>query len=193
MKAGYFICFVSLFLLFGCDSDDKVPWVVICPSNNTMVQVLTVDYTTNKFLGGYAIELPHYLDTLELDCKYNSPVDFGDITWFEKKTETELFTGTIIWMGKGERSFPEEINNASSFVKLDKVTEMPTFYPLFHDEYSKMDTNEEFDYTPIWQSIEKLQFISWMEPSTPAYIYLYCPSVGVGDPADWYWLIFTKY
>ncbi|MDR0757139.1 MAG: hypothetical protein LBF85_04755 [Tannerella sp.] len=170
------------------ESSDKV----ICPPDTSMVFTCMIDYTTNRFLGGYKLTLPHYIDSLKPVCEYRSPGDFGDVAWYDKATDTELFAGTIIWMGKGACTFPEKIDPPSSFVTLDFPSETPRFISLYHDEYDKT-AYPDVDYRTIWDAVKDLQFTSWVSDSTPAYIYLYRPSVGAGDPKDWYWIVFLKY
>ena len=184
------IYILVLFVLFGCDNSEG-PEVVICPLETPMVFALTVDYTTNEFLGGYTVDMPVLQESLTMACEYKAPGDFGSVKWYDKQSQTELFAGTIIWMGKGERTFPEKISPPSSFPKLDIITAMPSMTTLLHDESVEVD--EDIDYTTVWKAIANLQCVSWVSDSTPAYIYLYRPSVGVGDPKDWYWVIFLKY
>lgn len=178
----------SLLLLLSCDSSDN-PKIVVCPPDGaSMVVVLTVDYTTNDFTGGYTVAMPG--NTLEMACDYKSPGDFGSVAWYNKADETQLFAGTIVWMGVGEQTFPEKTLPPTAFGKQDVAKEMPEIIPLFHDEFDVRD--DDFDYTPIWKAVENLQCVNRAEVSTPVYVYLYRPSVGVGNPADWYWVIFLK-
>ena len=199
MKIKHLFCLVGLLGLSACfslDKDSGMPEIVVCPASSNLIFAFTVDYTTSDLLGSYVVELPPGFDSLEWACKYNSPGDFGDVCWYDKGTGTELFAGTIIWMGKGKRTFPEEITPPSSSVKLEIKTEMPKFIPIYHDEYDEQNKDilyKDVDYEAIWASLEHLQNVSWLRPSDPAYIYLYRPSVGVGDPKDWYWVIFLKY
>ncbi|MDR2918593.1 MAG: hypothetical protein LBV72_04410 [Tannerella sp.] len=188
MKTKIFCCIITVLSFVGCSNNDLAP--TICPNDESRIFTFAVDYTTNKFLGGYQVLLPQYIDTFEMICEYNSPGDFGDVAWFDKTTGSKLFAGTIIWMGKGERTFPEKIQSPSSFEKLKTPISMPAFIPLYHSEYH-VDTGT--DYQSTWDAIKYLQEVSWLTSSSQAYIYLYQPSVGVGDPADWYWLIFLKY
>jgi len=182
MKKNLFLSFITFLCLLSCGNDKLDPCL-----SNTYVFALTVDYTTNDFLGSYVLDLPA-TDSVEFTCDYKSPSDFGEVTWFDKKTKTNLFSGTIIWMGKGERTFPEKIEKPSSYGKLEKPTPMPTLIPLYHDEYQYKDP--DVDYKLIWDAVKYQQNSAWAQMSVPAYIYLYQPSVGAGDPKDWYWIIF---
>jgi hypothetical protein len=195
MRTKHFLFLPSiLFILNCCDIEDSTNKgeLVVCPPDASMVFTYMIDYTTNRFLGGYKVTLPLYIDSLMPVCEYNSPGDSGDVTWYDKTTNTRLFAGTIIWMGKGERTFPEKIDSPGSFTKLDFSSKNPQFISLYHDDYDKI-ANPEVDYPPMWNAIKDLQDISWCSDSTPAYIYFYRPSVGVGDPKDWYWIVFLKY
>ena len=184
------IYILVLFVLLGCDNSEG-PEMVICPPETSMVFALTVDYTTNEFLGGYTVDMPISQSTLKMACEYKAPGDFGSVKWYDKQSNKELFAGTIIWMGKGERTFPEKISPPASFPKLKITTAMPSMTTLSHGEFDQTDI--EVDYTPVWNAIANLQCVSWISELTPAYIYLYQPSVGVGDPKDAYWVIFLKH
>ena len=190
MKRLFFFFISCIFTLNSCENNDDL--FVICPTDNSVVFAFTVDYTTNDFLGGYDIVLPHYVDSIKPVCKYKSPGDFGSVEWYDQKTDAKLFSGTIVWAGKGERTFPEKIETPESYVKLNITTQMPDFKVLYHDEFDYI-SQHDIDYTSAWNSIKNLQNISWITKETQAYIYLYCPSVGIGDPKDWYWVIFLKY
>ena len=192
MKKKCFCGFVCLLMLLSCESElDKM---TICPDPSHLVFTFFVDYTTNNFLGGYQVELKNSFDSLVMACDYKSPGDFGDVTWYNKTDDTKLFAGTIVWMGKGRCTYPEKIREPSSFNALaqNHITAMPTFKRLYHNEFHN-DIDEDVNYNPIWKPLESLQDVSWLMPNSPAYIYLYCPSVGFGDPKDWYWVIFLDY
>ena len=189
MKIQPFLYFAFLLCLFGCE-DETDGRIIVCPTAD-VVFTLAVDYTTNDFLGGYEVALPQRIDSLQLTCDYNSPSDFGDVTWSDMTTDTKLFAGTIIWMGKGVQTFPEKTEAPASYTKIENPTNQPQFIPIYHENYQSNDIDT--DYRTIWKAVESLQVVSWLSPSTPAYIYLYQPSVGAGDPADWYWIIFLKY
>jgi len=186
------------FILFSfttCNDDEPLPEV--CPEPSKVISVLTVDYTTNEFLGGYYINLPDEALSdsfvFEPESEYNIPSDFGDITWYDKTTRTKLFAGTIVWCGKGAMTYPKETNPVSAYSKTSDLAHLPTFTRLLNDEYSVDDP--DFDYSPVWAAVSNLQEIEYSQivsPSAPVYIYLYRPSVGAGDPEDWYWLIISR-
>jgi hypothetical protein len=192
MRTKYVLLSAGLLFMLNCCDMEEPSNKVICPPDVSLVFTYMIDYTSNKFLGGYKLVLPYKIDSLKPVCEYNSPGDFGDVAWYDEATDTKLFAGTIVWMGKGKCTFPEKIDSPASFVKLDFSSETPRFMPLYHDEYDRK-AHSEVDYLPIWDAIKDLQDTSWVSDSTPAYVYLYCPSVGAGDPKDWHWIVFLKY
>ena len=185
-KLAYLFC---LIVMLSCDGSAEAPEIAICPADASAVQVLTVDYTTNEFLGGYTIQY-NWTPSFEMACDYKAPGDFGSVRWYDKASGQDLFAGTIIWMGKGERTFPEKFYEPTSFPKTNKYAAMPAISLLKYDEFV---FEHDVDFSPIWKGVEHIDAVRWVNESTPAYAYLYTPSVGVGDPRDWYWVIFLKY
>ena len=56
-------------------------------------------------------------------------------------------------------------------------------------------SNEVYNYDSIWLTIEKLQLVQdylVSNPTASMKIFLYKPSVGMGNPVDWDWVIFLK-
>ncbi len=182
---------LALTVILGV-SCDKVPveYIEYTPGE---VVVLMVDYTTNRFMGGYTVPVEFIGGDFGLEADYNSPGDFGDVTIYEKETGTKLFAGDIIWMGRGERTFPEEILPAKEFARTSKSSspELERFYPV---ENGWTDGDDD-EINKVWKSVKNLDIVHQAienAPNTDVYMYLYRRSVGVGDPADWYWLIFIR-
>lgn len=184
------ISFFTLFLLLSCGNSDADPGRVAYPDSSGVLAFM-VDYTTTDFLGGYMVDVPQSDSPMEMSCDYVSPSDFGSVVWRDKATDINLFSGTIVWRGKGQRTFPKDMYSPSLFRKSGSVADMPVFTHLLHDVYDVSD--KEVDYASIWKSIEDLENTSWVNPETPACIYLYRPSVGEGNPQEWYWVIFLRY
>jgi hypothetical protein len=193
MKTKHFLLSTALlFMLNCCDTGNDNPEIIIEPPEVSMVFAYMIDYTTNEFLGGYKLVLPLSIDSLRPVCEYDPPGDFGSVAWYDRNTDAKLFAGTIVWMGKGDVTFPEKTDPPASFVKLGFPSKTPRFISLYHDEYDEM-INLEVDYPSIWNAIKYFQDTSWVSDHTPAYVYLYRPSVGAGNPEDWYWIVFLKY
>ena len=189
MKPAHYLLLAFTLFICGCSAKDEI---MIEPIDENIIFVFNVDYTTNNFLGGYNIKLPAYKESFTPVCRYKSPSDFGSVEWSDEETGTILFSGTTIWMGKGERTFPEKIEAPDSYKKIDYITGLPEITTLYHADFD-LQNSQDIDYKPVWNSIRSLQSASWITNKTYVYAYLYRPSVGVGDPKDWYWIIFAVY
>jgi hypothetical protein len=108
----------------------------------------------------------------------------------------KLFEGTIIWMGTGKMSYPSKMDASNKFSKTSNNLTMPSI-----DEFEYVKFNEfsnipdTINYESIWKSIDNLKIVSSYRNSNPTekiYLFLYTPSVGVGNPADWDWYVILK-
>jgi len=194
-KILIFLAFIPLMILTGCNFCD-----CDCDcdhnhnNNNTTnkVLMLKVDYTTNNFEGGIEYVYNQQTDSFNIDVDYDPPGDFGSIRLTYHELNETLFFGTIIWMGLGEMITPESLNPPNFF---DAVLTEDIVYPsngflnIFPDYYTPQD------YTNIWMRVQNLvkvrQFLQ-SNPNQQVKLFLYTPSVGMGDPLDWDWYIFIK-
>ena len=159
---------------------------------SSKILMLKVDYLTYNFEGGKEINLSQSMltnDSIPIKIDYKSPGDFGNITLYYKPTNDKLFDGSIIWMGKGNMTFPAQLDSASTFVKINNATTQPLssrFQLIFNQ-------NQTPNISSIWNAIQKLKIISNYLPNNKKIgVFLYTPSVGIGDPADWDWFIFMS-
>ena len=157
------------------------------------VIVLAVDYTTNSFLGGYTIPVQNTDGSFAIESDYKSPGDFGRVAFYEKGSHTRLFEGSIVWAGSGRREYPEEMFSPESFAVTGKIRLWPKF--TLYDYSAGEISDEAYDFSPVRYSINRLEIVRQAiqrVPGAPIYASLYRRSVGIGNPADWYWLIFIR-
>jgi len=182
--------FLSLGMLaIACSGDDAT---TIKDSAQNKVVLLQVDYLTGAFEGGKELIFPEAEDfTLTYD--YTSPGDFGDITLNYEEVNQPLFAGTIVWDGKGEREFPEAIDAVSAFATINTNIALPANDTFEQVNYNEDAYPENMSYQPLWEAVDNLQVVKEYRESNPAakiHVFLYAPSVGVGNPAEWdYYLI----
>lgn len=164
------------------------------PETENRILLLKVDYLTSAFEGGKELSMHdnnYQADSLPLTIDYKSPGDFGSITLYFQPTGQRIFDGTIVWMGCGEMNYPASLNDASEFSSISNPVAMPdsTGFQIVHEIYPA-----DFDKSSLWDAVSKLDIVRrYMEAGNKVGIFLYSPSVGVGDPADWdYFLIFRK-
>lgn len=99
-------------------------------------------------------------------------------------------------MGTGVMSYPSKMDAPNKFSKISNNLTMPSI-----DEFQYVKFNE-FSYIPdsiayesIWKSINNLKIVARYRESNSTekiHLFLYTPSVGVGNPADWDWYVILK-
>ncbi|MEN9929575.1 MAG: hypothetical protein RLZZ231_1496 [Bacteroidota bacterium] len=178
---------VFLSLLSCTDSDDTV-----ATDSNNKVLLLKVDYLTNTFIGGKELAFGTQNSSFTVTHEYTPPGDFGNLKLNYSEMNAPIFDGSIIWMGVGQMNYPQDVLPATSFdhvLTADYVTPNAGFTNVFNpDMYN-------YDYAPVWGAVQGLvktrQYLA-SNPNGSVKLFLYTPSVGFGNPADWYWVVFLK-
>lgn len=161
-------------------------------SGVSKVLVLKVDYLTNKFEGGTELTFTKSSPNFNIQPIYISPGDFGNISMIYQDINELLFDGSIVWMGKGYIKYPRNFIPANRFeivLTSDYVIPKNGFENVFNPN------NTNYDYSPIWSSVQSLVKVREYlrsNPNSTAKLFLYTPSVGAGNPEDWDWIIFLK-
>lgn len=177
-----FIFLVAL-LFQGCDKDEV--------DKSNRILLLQVDYVTNVFEGGKELKISNNFtssDTIPIVVDYKAPGDFGNITLYYEPTNEMIFDGSIIWMGTGEIKFPNEFLTADEFPLMDTFLEEPEL-TKFQTIFFNLN-NQSINYNAIWSSINKLGIVDeYLKSDKKIGLFLYTPSVGVGDPNEWDWFV----
>lgn len=186
------IC-ILMFVCFSC-KEDQVPQLNEFTGNR--LAMLQVDYLTYAFEGGFEYEFDVDSEGFTVSGEYKPAGDFGWVKLYYDELDTLIFSGTIIWMGTGERNTPELIVDAAEFDFLEEAVTLPS-PELFSGEVEGAWTTEFTDEEKgnIWGSIANLELVHAyreMNPTSKVQIFLYQPSVGDGNPAEWDWLVFLK-
>jgi hypothetical protein len=169
------------------------------PAANTQILLLQVDYTTNTFVSGKELSFAQTADSFSIAKEYHAPGDFGYIKLFYSEIDKMIFYGDIIWMGCGDIHFPTKWKNKAEF---DFVRTDDLCYPkngfeiIYNNNYEMQDTPiSENDFKSAWYALEVLQLVRdyfTANPDEKVKVYLYQPSVGVGNPADWKWIFILR-
>lgn len=179
------LLFISL--LLGCDSE-HIP----VDKKDGQVLMLKVDYLSNTFEGGIEYHFSEQSDNFTIETDYKSPGDFGYVKLRYKELNEPLFEGTIHWMGLGEIKYPEKLEPADKFKRVsrkDLVLPVNGFEDIFNPQ------NLDLDYDDVWYTAQQLVRVReylGANPLQKVKLFLYTPSVGVGNPEDWDWIIFLK-
>jgi hypothetical protein len=156
------------------------------------VLMLKVDYLTHTFEGGKELTFSKLDSNFTIESQYQAPGDFGNIKLTYKEINETLFDGSIIWMGKGNIKFPDTILSADKFQNVltkDFIFPSKGLVNVFNP------ANQDYDYLPIWSSVQglvKVREYLKSNKSGKVQLFLYTPSVGIGNPADWDWIVFIK-
>ena len=190
MKAKILTITIFILTLISCskDNDDT-----ITPSTNqNNVLVLKVDYNTNTFEGGKELSFSSTISNMTVINQYVPPSDFGSIKLIYQELNETLFDGTIVWNGLGQMNFPQNLLNANQFDRVltaDYVSPNSGFENVFNPN------NATYNYNSIWASIQSLVKVRQYlisNPNATVKIFLYTPSVGIGNPAEWDWIVILK-
>lgn len=183
---------MAVVALASCTADDTAEPLVLDPVTGNKVLMLKVDYTTNTFEGGTELSFDAPNTTFTIETEYQEPGDFGWIKLYYAEQEAKIFDGEIHWMGLGTLHYPESFEPASSFEHVltdDYVTPEAGFENVFNP------SEQVYDYTQPWshvQGLVKVRQYLQTNPTATVKLFLYTPSVGIGDPADWDWIIILK-
>lgn len=157
--------------------------------------LLQVDYVTHTFEGGKVLSIDSELtsiDTIPIIVDYKPAGDFGNISLFYESEDQMIFDGSIIWMGTGERKFPTNFASVDNFSTIENSITKPddSDFQFIHQTYSQTD----IDYQPIWDAISNLKVVEdYLTSHKKIGVFIYAPSVGVGDPNTWdYYVILNK-
>lgn len=176
-------------LLFACNKESNPPLIGSSEPSPppTKIILLKVDFVNRNFEGGKEINLSTHnytKDSIPVRIDYRSPGDFGYIKLFYRPTNDTLFNGSIIWMGRGNIAYPTVFDTATKFKNLNYTINKPDssrFQKIYTIPTSLNDT------VP-WTAINKLDVVrNYLQAHKKIGYFLYTPSVGVGDPAEWDW------
>lgn len=161
------------------------------------ILISKVDYLTYRYKGFYALNVSDKLNTgneIPFVSEYQSPGDFGYIKLFYRNTNNLLMDGSIIWNGCGELNFPasfragQRLNSGMPYPGQGRIA-------FINNGGRYRTVTDETDLQRIWQSVSRqkeFQHYYHSKPCKRVAVYLYTPSVGLGDPADAFYLVFTE-
>lgn len=176
--------------LISCSKSNEETNSPTTDANNVLI--LKVDYNTNRFEGGKELTFTDTSSNMTITHEYLAPADFGSLKLKYQEINQTLFDGSIVWAGLGQVNFPQNLLDSNQFERAmtaDYVTPSAGFENVFNPD------STAYNYNLIWTSVQSLikvrQYL-YANPNATVKIFLYTPSVGIGNPADWDWYIFMK-
>lgn len=183
--------------VMACSDDNSDP-VDENPQSGNKVVLLKVDATNFAFEGGKELTFEE-ASSFTISHEYNLPGDFGSIKLKYEELDAPIFDGDIHWMGLGGMNYPEAIDPVSSFESIATAVPMPDESLrelVLYDEFVPVDEwPYAANYEQLWDAVDNLQIVKEYREANPGakvHFFLYTPSVGVGDPAEWDWFIILK-
>lgn len=160
------------------------------------ILISKVDYLTFRHMGFYALDVQGQdLSGTEIPflAQYQAPCDFGSIKLYYQNTNNLLVSGSLVWMGCGHLDFPTEfragqqLSSSLNYPGQDKIA-------FIDNSGNYIVTSEESELQHIWQTESKQREFQHYYGNThkKVAVYLYQPSQGVGNPADWFYLVFVE-
>ena len=190
MKKLLFILIVFVSLFSSCTEENA-------PAEETQnapnkVLLLKVDYLTNTFQGGKETTYTENSNTFTISHQSVPAADFGNIKLKYNEINQILFDGDIIWMGLGQIHYPQNMLAANQF---DAVLTADVVFPTTNFNPILSQPNLGNNYNQVWMAVQNLVKVRQYLISNPTgvvHLYLYTPSVGFGNPADWKWIVLMK-
>jgi len=193
---------VIVVALLACEGDQgpvapaAFNWLLEPDSTN--VGILVVDYTTERFEGGFLRTYPPCTectnDSLPLSFTFVSHTDGLELIFTYEQTGDTVLYVTEVWMGTGMILYPPALWPADTF----KVLWTP-FYEPVHTEYYDMGWPDETQYMTrseaAWQSLRELDLVgAFAQNPYTVGVFLYTPAVGVIDPekAKWIFMLYQN-
>lgn len=182
---------VGMFLYSTCHGQNDT---IIKPGFANLA-TLIVDYDTYAFEGG---NISYYSctncnnDSLPFLVDYDSPGDFGGITFNLIPTLDTVFHATIIWMGLGQIYHPSDFQTGAPFNFTNSSIEKPLDLKYLNFNGVELTDPVEIAKADLaWDVIDSLQITHlFSNKGVKAGIYFYPPTVGAIDPSVAKWIIF---
>ena len=190
MKKLLFILFIFVSLFSSC-SEENTP-IEATSNEPNKVLLLKVDYLTNTFQGGKETTYSENSNAFTISHQIVAPVDFGNIKLKYDEINQIIFDGNIVWMGLGQILYPQNMLTANQF---QTVLTADVVFPSTSFNHILPQSNLSNNYNQVWMAVQNLVKVRQYLTSNPngvVHLYLYTPSVGVGNPADWKWIILMK-
>ena len=157
--------------------------------------ILVTNYVTYALEGG---SLNYYrqcdacdADSLPFRVDHNPAADFGSVTFSYTETGDTLLFGTIIWLGRGQLIYPDNILPGDRFGRLAEAAPDPAEREYFH-QYSDLG---EAQFTvradSAWARVKQLDIVwDFARKDYRAGFYRYTPATGPIVPSAARWIIF---
>lgn len=199
----------TVLVLLGCSSDQDTALQnpsqsgqnrqsqnshLALPYANKIV-LLKVDFVSHTFESGKEMVFKN-AQNFTIASDYQSPGDFGGVSLKYAELNATFFEGTIHWMGLGQMEYPQQLDGVDAFQTIGNPVPMPDAALLSTVAYTEFAYYPDpVPYNEIWDAIKNLQVVAQYRSSNPGStvnVFLYTPSVGIGNPEEWDYFVILK-
>lgn len=201
MRSTIILMIALSFASCGHDSSSPNPYVPgpWSPVNGEMnLAILLVDYETYELRGGH---VSHYYPCvggedagLPFESYWVPPIDFGSITFVYAAVGDTVFDATIIWSGSGHIYYPDTFFEPDTFSIEHTRIELPQAVEYF--DYSGQPSTPDQDTLErtqsVWDTVNNIDILhAYAKEPYKVGFFAYTPSVGIGNPSEWRWVVFV--
>jgi len=193
---------VIVLIFMACEGNqgpvDPAAFNWLLEPDSTNIGILVVDYTTERFEGGFLRAYPPCTDcmndSLPVSTDFVSHGDGLEIIFTYEQTGDTVLYALEVWMGTGMIVYPPAFWPADTF----KVLWTP-FYEPVHTEHYRMGWTDETQYMTrsdaAWQSLRELDLVgAFAQNPYTIGVFLHTPTVGLIDPekAKWIFILYQN-
>lgn len=177
------IFFSFVVTCFACNQES------IRPSSDLLL--LKVDYLSYELEEGLELSYP-WSASYTLNWEYQMPNDFGHVRFYFEEVNEEVFQGSVVWLGEGERTFPSSMKDADAFdiVDTDLSPSIPDIRFINYNKGILSDYEIELAEEDLWVAIYNRAIVQdYLDDNNVIEVFLYTPSVGGCCQEEWGWYL----
>jgi hypothetical protein len=188
MKKHLLLFCLPVLLLYSCK---KEPVDVPVLGKGATLTLLRVNYLDNSFLGGKTFNYPTYYsvnDSVPVHTFSRTDGTEGFLAQVYVPTNDTIFNGGTSLAGTGKLWYPV-FEDRASFGDAGAITPAPA-YAAIQQLMPKGQPLPPFSVSQVWGAVGGLAITKeYLKlPNARIGLFLYKPSQGPGNPADWSWV-----
>jgi hypothetical protein len=162
-----------------------------CTLQVNRVLLLKIDFQTHQFEGAFEHILSSpigQVDTLPITSTFAPPGDFGNVAFHYQPTNELIFDGDIVWNGLGAINYPMGFDPPNTLTRIADPVALPDSM-RFQNVFPEMPPYK-LPLDSVWMDVADLKIVNdYMDSHKQIGYFLYTPSIGLGNPADWDWFL----
>ncbi len=172
-----------IFLIFYFSTAAFSQSSIIIRNDSLNFAVLVIDYSSYKLEEGnlsYYEPLKQSISKIPVTSVFETPVDYGSITFLYTKNQDTLFSAGVDWQQQGNITFPRNFLPADSFsiMQNQNISPLSTEY-YYNDMYGSDTSSYKMKADSAWLSVKALNIVNqFSRYPFRVGLYLYTPEEG---------------